>query len=139
MLRLYRYVPLLLLMAAPACSKCSSSHGAESAADQLKTEDLVVGTGVEAKKGKTVTIHVLGKTADGHVFENTKSRGEPLKVVLGEGRVIPGLEQGIYGMLVTGKRRITVPPALGYKNQEAGGLIPPNSTLVFEVDLLDVR
>ena len=106
---------------------------------ELKIEDLVVGTGDEAKKGKTVQVHYTGWLTDGKKFDSSKDRGQPFQFPLGRGHVIQGWDQGVEGMKVGGKRKLTIPPELGYGAQGAGGVIPANATLVFEVELLGVR
>ncbi|MEV7200347.1 FKBP-type peptidyl-prolyl cis-trans isomerase [Streptomyces griseoluteus] len=106
---------------------------------ELTVRDLVVGDGAEAKSGMVVRVHYVGVTfASGKEFDASWDRGEPFKFALGGGRVIKGWDRGIKGMRVGGRREIIVPPRLGYGNQSPTPLIPPRSTLVFVVDLLDV-
>ena len=100
---------------------------------------MVVGTGVEAVSGKSVTVHYTGTLTDGTKFDSSKDRGEPFTFNLGAGEVIKGWDQGVVGMKVGGKRKLTIPSELGYGTQGAGGVIPPNATLIFEVELLDVK
>ena len=107
-------------------------------AAELKKEDLVVGTGAEAKKGQTVSVHYTGWLTDGKKFDSSKDHGRPFSFALGRGQVIQGWDDGVAGMKVGGKRKLTVPPELGYGAQGFPGAIPPNSTLVFEVELLGV-
>ena len=104
----------------------------------LKQEDLVVGSGAEAVAGKTVSVHYTGKLTDGTKFDSSLDRGDPFSFRLGAGQVIKGWDQGVAGMKVGGKRLLTVPPELGYGQRGFPGAIPPNSTLVFEVELLGV-
>src|SRR5882724_3677388 len=108
-------------------------------AGTLQVEDMVVGTGAEAIKGKLVSVHYTGWLTDGKKFDSSKDRGQPFQFPLGRGHVIPGWDQGVEGMKVGGKRKLTIPPELGYGAQGAGGVIPGNATLVFEVELLGVR
>ena len=108
-------------------------------AGKLQVEDMVVGTGAEAIKGKLVSVHYTGWLTEGKKFDSSKDRGQPFQFPLGRGHVIPGWDQGVEGMKVGGKRKLTIPPELGYGAQGAGGVIPANATLVFEVELLGVR
>ena len=106
---------------------------------ELIKEDVVVGTGAEAAKGKTVSVHYTGWLTDGKKFDSSKDRGQPFNFALGAGQVIRGWDDGVAGMKVGGKRKLTIPPDLGYGPRGAGGVIPPNATLVFEVELLGVK
>ena len=103
---------------------------------KLQMEDLVVGTGPEAKKGQTVSVHYTGWLTDGKKFDSSKDHGQPFSFALGRGQVIQGWDEGVVGMKVGGRRKLTIPPEMGYGNQGFPGAIPPNSTLVFEVELL---
>ncbi len=105
----------------------------------LKIEDVVVGTGAEAQKGKQVSVHYTGWLTNGTKFDSSKDRGQPFQFALGRGQVIQGWDDGVAGMKVGGKRKLTIPPELGYGPAGAGGVIPPNATLVFEVELLGVK
>lgn len=104
----------------------------------VQTEDLVVGTGAAAANGNTVTVNYIGRLQDGSVFDDSYARGQPIAFRIGAGQVIPGFEQGIVGMRVGGKRRLTIPPALAY-GSSGNGPIPPNATIVFEVELMAVQ
>jgi FKBP-type peptidyl-prolyl cis-trans isomerase FkpA len=103
----------------------------------LQIEDLQVGTGAEATPGHQVTVHYTGTLTDGQKFDSSVDRGQPFKFMLGGGQVIRGWDEGVAGMRVGGKRRLVIPPQLGYGSRGIGP-IPPNSTLVFEVELLKV-
>lgn len=105
---------------------------------KLESQDLVVGKGAEAKAGDTIRVHYVGTLTNGDQFDASRPRGEPFQFELGKGRVIKGWDEGVVGMKVGGKRKLTIPPHLGYGERGAGAKIPPNSTLVFEVELLEV-
>ena len=104
----------------------------------LSIEDLKVGTGAEAQAGKQVTVHYVGTLTDGSKFDSSRDRGEGFRFALGAGQVIAGWDQGVAGMKVGGLRKLTIPPELGYGARGYPPVIPPDSTLVFEVELLKV-
>lgn len=146
---------VITIGALQGCTKCS--EGKKDAASQqsatggaaqpgqvenvteLKVEDQTVGSGAEAVEGKEVTVHYTGTLTNGTKFDSSVDRQQPFVFRLGSGMVIPGWDQGIKGMKVGGKRRLVIPPQLAYGERGAGGVIPPNATLVFEVELLDVK
>ena len=108
-------------------------------ASGLKYEDVKQGTGEVATAGKNVSVHYTGWLTDGKKFDSSKDRGQPFEFPLGGGRVIKGWDEGVQGMKVGGVRKLTIPASLGYGSRGAGGVIPPDATLVFEVELLGVR
>ena len=112
---------------------------ATQAMEELKIEDITVGTGAEAVAGKKVTVHYTGTLTDGTKFDSSVDRGTPFTFNLGAGEVIAGWDQGVAGMKVGGKRKLTIPSSLGYGERGAGGGIPPNATLIFDVELLKVE
>ena len=107
-------------------------------ASGLVIEELEVGDGDEAVAGKQVTVHYTGWLTDGKKFDSSKDRGDPFSFPLGARHVIAGWDEGVQGMKIGGRRKLTIPPQLGYGARGAGGVIPPNATLVFEVELLGV-
>jgi FKBP-type peptidyl-prolyl cis-trans isomerase FkpA len=107
-------------------------------ASGLEIEDVQVGGGDTAAAGQHVTVHYTGWLTDGTKFDSSKDRGDPFSFPLGGRRVIAGWDEGVQGMRVGGVRKLTIPPDLGYGARGAGGVIPPNATLVFEVELLEV-
>ena len=104
---------------------------------ELQITDVQLGDGKEVVKGALITTHYTGTLADGSVFDSSHQRGKPFQCVIGTGRVIKGWDQGLMGMQVGGKRKLIVPAHLGYDARSVGS-IPPNSTLTFEIELLEV-
>ena len=104
----------------------------------LKYADVVVGSGAEPHDGQTAVVHFTGWLADGTQFDSSRDRGKPFGFALGAGRVIKGWDEGVRGMRVGGKRRLIVPPALGYGPQGIPGRIPPDATLTFDIELLRI-
>jgi len=104
----------------------------------LQYWNIVVGTGTTATAGKTVKVHYTGWLTDGKKFDSSVDRGQPFEFPLGAGRVIKGWDEGVAGMKVGGKRQLRIPPELGYGARGAGGVIPPNATLIFDVEFIDV-
>jgi len=136
---------LALLVSAYGCGSESENMG-QSNITELVMNDDVAGSGNQAVAGRQVTVHYTGWLYDqaradhkGKKFDSSHDHGEPFAFRLGAGQVISGWDQGVAGMKVGGKRTLTIPPNLAYGSRGAGGDIPPNATLLFEVELLDVR
>ncbi len=129
--------------AAPATAPASSTSQTSSQQNtntptQLQKIDETVGTGAEAVPGKQVTVNYTGTLANGQVFDSSYSRNQPFSFTLGAGQVIKGWDEGVVGMKVGGKRKLIIPPSLGYGSQAVGS-IPPYSTLTFQIQLLSVN
>ena len=101
--------------------------------------DQTIGTGEPAVAGQTATVHYTGWLENGNKFDSSVDRGQPFSFPLGAGRVIKGWDEGVVGMKVGGKRKLTIPASLGYGTGGVGGVIPPNATLIFDVELLEIR
>ncbi len=156
-----RFIVVMLLLVAvaiPACSQNETKSGGEQpatgqapkadkapAAGMITTpsglayQDLVPGSGPTPTAGKLVRVHYTGWLQDGTKFDSSMDSGQPFEFPIGTGQVIPGWDEGVMTMKVGGKRKLVVPPQLGYGARGAGGVIPPNATLTFEVILLDVQ
>ena len=127
-------IAMAIMLLVAGCSKDDKNMSGE-----LIIEDIIVGQGAEAVKYSIVTVNYTGWLEDGTKFDSSLNSGrEPLRFTLGAGQMIQGFDQGILGMKVGGKRKLTIPPNLGYGSQDKG-IIPPNSTLIFELDLLIVE
>jgi FKBP-type peptidyl-prolyl cis-trans isomerase len=125
----------------PGATATAAATNAPPAGDpnaKLGITDTVVGTGQEAKTGDTVSVHYVGTLTDGTEFDQSRKRGQPFKFTLGAGNVIKGWDQGVVGMKVGGKRKLVIPPSLGYGARGAGGAIPPNATLNFDIELMSI-
>jgi FKBP-type peptidyl-prolyl cis-trans isomerase FkpA len=105
----------------------------------LTYEDIETGAGAEAQSGQKAKVHYTGWLTNGQKFDSSKDRNDPFEFTLGAGQVIKGWDEGVVGMKVGGKRRLTIPPGLGYGARGAGGVIPPNADLIFEVELLGIK
>jgi FKBP-type peptidyl-prolyl cis-trans isomerase len=124
---------------APSTSSPMKVSGAPTTtASGLQYWDIVVGSGATAAPGNTVKVHYSGFLTGGEKFDSSRDRGEPFSFPLGAGQVIKGWDEGVAGMKVGGQRQLRIPPQLGYGAAGAGGAIPPNATLIFDVELLDV-
>jgi len=123
----------------PSSSSFTPSENMVTTASGLQYEDLVVGNGPEAVAGNVVSVNYTGWLENGTKFDSSFDRGVPYEFPLGQGRVIKGWDEGVVGMKVGGKRRLIIPPSLGYGASGAGGAIPPNATLIFEVELLEIK
>jgi len=135
----------MVVLVVAACAACGGGEGSSSVTELMKT-DVRAGEGTEATSGRVVTVHYTGwlynegaTDRKGTTFDSSRDRNEPFSFRLGAGEVIPGWDQGVAGMKVGGQRTLTIPPQLGYGARGAGGVIPPNATLVFDVELLGVK
>lgn len=155
MIKRFLFMPLAVVLTTviSSVSGCSESVDPDvkanmevsNVAEMIKT-DVVVGEGAEAAAGMNVSVHYTGWLYDeaapdhkGEKFDSSRDRGTPFEFPLGGGRVIKGWDQGVAGMKVGGQRILTIPPEMGYGARGAGGVIPPNATLIFDVELLGVR
>lgn len=140
---------LALAVALPACVQnegkpAASVKNESKVADMMKTPsglayvDLQTGTGPQPTAGKAVKVHYTGWLENGTKFDSSVDRNQPFDFIIGVGQVVPGWDEGVMTMRVGGKRKLVIPPQLGYGASGAGGVIPPNATLIFEVELLDV-
>jgi peptidylprolyl isomerase len=138
------------VMSLPACVRkeeksVAPAQGEKGAAGMIKTPsglayaDLKEGAGPLPTAGKQVKVHYTGWLENGTKFDSSVDRGEPFVFAIGVGQVVPGWDEGVMSMKVGGKRKLIIPPQLGYGTRGAGGVIPPNATLIFEVELLDVE
>lgn len=137
---IFAIIGVAVIMGAQAYSRRASTKLNIAPPTQvLQKEDEVVGQGAEAKTGDTVSVHYLGMLTDGKKFDSSYDRGTPLEFKLGSNQVIQGWEEGIVGMKVGGKRKLTIPSSLGYGAQGFPPAIPPDATLIFEVELLNIK
>jgi FKBP-type peptidyl-prolyl cis-trans isomerase FkpA len=149
MTRRFSWVLIAAVLAtAGGCGGTESENMAQgqSSITELQRNDTTPGTGAEAAAGQRVTVHYTGWLYDGNAadkkgrqFDSSRDRNDPFEFHLGAGEVISGWDEGVPGMKVGGTRVLTIPPAMGYGSRGAGGVIPPDATLIFEVELLDVR
>ena len=134
---------LLIVLVSRADEEKKDTSKMEKTGSGLKYEDVVVGTGPQPKPGQICVMHYTGwlwvSGAKGQKFDSSIDRGKPFKFPIGQGRVIKGWDEGVATMKVGGKRNLLIPPALGYGSRGAGGVIPPDATLFFEVELLGVE
>jgi len=146
-IKIYFYILFLMLFVTFSCTKKPQNQSGETmtqaatqtATTSLQVETLKAGSGTEAISGKTVSVHYTGWLTDGKKFDSSVDRGTPFSFSLGKGQVIRGWDEGVKGMKVGEKRKLTIPSDMGYGARGAGNVIPPNATLVFEVELLDVK
>ena len=132
-------VPASTKQTAPTSAPASLGNAARTTSTGLIIETLAAGSGPVAAAGNTVSVHYTGWLTNGTKFDSSRDRNEPFKFRLGAGQVIPGWDEGVAGMQPGGKRRLTVPAQLAYGAQGAGGVIPPNAVLIFEVELLSIQ
>ncbi len=137
-----RFLIIALLCAAIMLVAAILVQGAEKVAmtpGAVKIEIIKEGQGPMPKKGQTVAVHYTGTLSDGTKFDSSRDRNQPISFVLGAGRVIKGWDEAIAEMKVGTRAKITIPPAMGYGDRGAGGVIPPNATLIFDVELMEAK
>jgi len=150
MQRRFVFLPLAILFVAlttlSGCSEQASSTASSESVAELVKNDVKIGDGTEATRGDMISVHYTGWLYDesashnkGKKFDSSRDRGQPFGFKLGAGRVIQGWDQGVVGMKVGGQRTLIIPSSLGYGARGAGGSIPPNATLIFDVELLNIR
>ena len=127
------------MLFAPGVASAQNIGKAVTTASGLQIIDTKIGTGPSPKPGQICVMHYTGWLIDGTQFDTSRDRDEPIEFALGARQVIAGWDEGVAGMNVGGKRRLTIPPQLGYGARGAGGVIPPNATLIFDVELLAVK
>ncbi len=131
-------LPLLAALA-PQAARAAQGGKMITTSSGLRYEDQVVGTGASPKPGQSVTVHYTGPLETGKKFDSSRDRNDPFTFTSGRGEVIKGWDEGVAGMKVGGKRQLRIPPDLAYGSRGAGGVIPPNATLIFDVELLGVK
>ena len=136
-MRIKPWIVVLPIVLLAACAQAAPKE--VTTPSGLKYTDLVVGTGAQPKAGQTVIVHYTGWLTNGQKFDSSKDRNQPFSFTLGMKQVIAGWDEGLSTMKVGGKRRLTIPPDLGYGARGAGNVIPPNAILIFEVELFDVK
>jgi FKBP-type peptidyl-prolyl cis-trans isomerase len=132
-----RFLACLLLVTLAACGGGDGGSQTVTGPTEVTTEEITVGGGATAAAGDVVTVHYILTLTNGSTIDSSYTRGSPFTFQIGGGQVIPGFERGVVGMRVGGRRRVTVPPSLGYGAQQNGS-IPPNSTLRFEIELVSI-
>jgi FKBP-type peptidyl-prolyl cis-trans isomerase FkpA len=138
-------IAILGIILLPSLAFSQTNKGAANVTELVKN-DVKIGTGEEAVSGKMVTVHYTGWLYDaaapdkkGAKFDSSRDRGEPFSFLLGSGRVIKGWDRGVAGMKIGGQRILIIPPAMAYGEHGAGNVIPPNATLIFDVELMSLR
>ncbi len=133
------WIILLIIFVLNPLSGKAAEEAMVTTPSGLQYVDLAIGSGREAHAGETAIVHYTGTLTDGKKFDSSKDRNSPFSFRLGAGRVIKGWDEGVEGMKIGGIRKLVIPPQLGYGSRGAGAAVPPNATLIFEVELLDLR
>lgn len=139
LIKLITVTALVCLFVLPVAAAEKKGSKMVTTTSGLKYIDLVVGKGISPTKGKKVKVHYTGTLENGTKFDSSVDRNQPFVFVIGEGQVIKGWDEGVMSMKVGGKRKLVIPSNLGYGARGAGGVIPPNATLLFDVELLEVQ
>lgn len=133
------WIILLIIFVLNPLSGKAAEEAMMTTPSGLQYVDLAIGSGREAHAGETAIVHYTGTLTDGKKFDSSKDRNSPFSFRLGAGQVIKGWDEGVEGMKIGGIRKLVIPPQLGYGSRGAGAAVPPNATLIFEVELLDLR
>lgn len=133
------WIILLIIFVLNPLSGKAAEEAMMTTPSGLQYVDLAIGSGHEAHAGETAIVHYTGTLTDGKKFDSSKDRNSPFSFRLGAGQVIKGWDEGVEGMKIGGIRKLVIPPQLGYGSRGAGAAVPPNATLIFEVELLDLR
>ena len=134
-----KYILIIIIFTLIAISGCNKGGKEITTASGLKYTEIKEGSGTAATNGKKVMVHYVGTLENGKVFDSSLNTNQPLNFILGSGEMIPGFDEGILNMKVGGRRKLVIPPNLAWGSEGAQGVIPPNATVIFDIELLDVK
>ncbi len=134
-----KYILIIIIFTLIAISGCNKSGKEITTASGLKYTEIKEGSGTAATNGKKVMVHYVGTLENGKVFDSSLNTNQPLNFILGSGEMVPGFDEGILNMKVGGRRKLVIPPNLAWGSEGAQGVIPPNATVIFDIELLDVK